>query len=121
MRHMIRPPPPRFNLLAASLQQRNEPRVLTLNVLSKSSRAVLERVGYLGSRMPAEFTMIWTGELKADSAASKRDVTWSGLETSAFKVMALGGIGVSVSIRAALPLLLLIWAATRSAWDESEV
>lgn len=53
---IIRPPPPRVNRFAASLQQRNAPLVLTLNVESQSSTDVIARDGYFESKIPAQFT-----------------------------------------------------------------
>ena len=83
-----------------------------LKVLSKSSREVSAMVGYLESPTPAELTRMWGGQLKACSAESKRDFTWVGSETSAWKMTARGEEGEEEA---------LISAATSSAWALLEV
>ena len=78
---------------------------------------MLAIVGYLESLIPAELTRIWTGELNASSALSKRDLTWVGSDTSARTVMARG---VLLLLREE-DNELLIWEATSSAsWVDLE-
>ncbi|KVH90620.1 hypothetical protein Ccrd_007360 [Cynara cardunculus var. scolymus] len=62
--------------------------------------------------MPAEFTRIYSGESKADSAASKRDFTCVGSDTSALKEIARGDSDWELE---------LISETTRSAWVELEL
>lgn len=47
------------------------------------------------SSTPAELTRMWMGELKVDSAVSKRCLTWSGSEMSAWIAMARGDVEVA--------------------------
>lgn len=78
---------------------------------------MLAIVGYLESVIPAELTKIWTGELNASSALSKRDLSWVGSDTSARTVIARG---VLLFLREEDDEL-LIWEATSSAsWVELE-
>lgn len=78
---------------------------------------MLAIVGYLESVIPAELTKIWTGELNASSALSKRDLSWVGSDTSARTVIARG---VLLLLREEDDDL-LIWEATSSAsWVELE-
>lgn len=82
--------------------------MLTPNVLSKSSIEASGIDGCLASATPAELTKMWSDELKADSAASNRRLTWVGSEMSAWTVMARGDSAADE----------LIWVATRSACAE---
>ena len=76
---------------------------------------MLAIVGYLESMIPAELTKIWTGELNASSALSKRDLSWVGSDTSARIVMARGVLLREEDNE------LLIWDATSSAsWADLE-
>lgn len=81
---------------------------------SKSSMEVLEMEGYLGSMSPAELTRMWGWALKNCSAKSKRDLTWSGSETSARTATARAAVEVE-------PDEALISATTESASVELEV
>jgi len=64
---------------------------------------------------------MWGWELKADSAASKRALTWSGSETSALTVTARGFPAVEEEEDPVVVVLkLLIREATRLASDELE-
>lgn len=65
---------------------------------------------------------MWGWELKADSAASKRALTWSGSEMSALTVTARGFPAVEEEEEdpVVVVLMLLIREATRLASDELE-
>lgn len=57
---------------------------------SQTSAAVSATTGQRESRTPAAATRMWGGEPKAASAASKRDLTAEGSETSARTATARG-------------------------------
>lgn len=74
-----------------------------LKILSKVSIVVSAMEDLSGFTTPAELTRMWTEEPNVCSAASKRDRTWLGSDTSARTTAAEPGAAE------------LIWAATASA------
>ncbi|GAB4851433.1 hypothetical protein Ancab_030835 [Ancistrocladus abbreviatus] len=87
---IIHPPPPLFSLFAASLKQKNVPVVFTFTILSKCSTVLVAIEEKVGSVVPAQAIRIWGWLWKASSAASKRALTCSRLEMSAWTAMAQG-------------------------------